>query len=982
MNINLVGNDRDDYKVMKENNNLYKVAVVATMSSGKSTFINSLLGKEILASRNTACTTKIIEIFNKENYGDFKAEVFSNGNKKNISINDSFYIDEFNNNKIENINIIGEFYKIKNIDKNLVLIDTPGVNNSLDSTHMQCTYNFLNKFDEGMIIYIINATQFGINDDFEFLSYVSNIIKSNKNLKLIILVNKIDEIDTEKESIDELLKSVQEYILNIGIKNTRVIPISTLSALLFRRVISGNGHLLTRKELKSFYRSYEFWTNQNNRERKLSVFTNKECKNKKVFFNDEEFNSIDLERAIENTGITLVESLISEALKSSYESGDYEKNLKPQIRERLRNSCDNKVDESEIKHKKVKETYKNVKNQEFDINVLATMNSGKSTLINSMIGLEILPSANEACTATITRIKSSDNNGIFVTCKDKNGKIIYKKSEADLEKIKKYNEDEDVTYIDIECKMDDISSKTMNLVLVDTPGPNNPRNINHREITKSVINDKNKSVVLYVMNATQLSISDDKELLTSISDAMKRGGKQARDRFIFVINKCDELDSEKGEPLDKIIHVVREYLSEFEIYEPNIFPVTAQLAKVIRMNQKEKNLTRSEKKKLNEYDDYIEYEDLHFDKFASLSLSCRRSLEERIKKAKEEGDDYQLALIHSGVPAVEEAIKEYLNKYAYPIKIEQAIEGFMSIIREKEMMTNLDETLVKSKDEQQRLKEQINSVKEKLRKGNKVKEIKKKINSFNKIDEEIFDEVEKEIINKMVYLSKSHHDKNSIEKYIAEREINRFKKEIEKIVEESYVKLERAINISVIEEGEKLLVEYEDYLGDLKDELNVGGFTFEKVSIVKDIKINNIDDLINKNSKTEDVYETKIIKAKKSFWNPFSWFKEDEIVEEKVGEETYVNVGNVVSVSMGEIKLGITKNINSAREEAKKEVRKLMNHFKKELDKLDELIKEIVEDIESKTKTEEIIKQRVEENKKAKIWLEDIINQLNNIMQI
>jgi hypothetical protein len=43
----------------------------------------------------------------------------------------------------------------------------------------------------------------------------------------------------------------------------------------------------------------------------------------------------------------------------------------------------------------------------FDVYVVATMSSGKSTLINAMLGTSLLPAANEATTATIARIADS-----------------------------------------------------------------------------------------------------------------------------------------------------------------------------------------------------------------------------------------------------------------------------------------------------------------------------------------------------------------------------------------------------------------------------------------------------------------------------------------------------------------------------------------------------------------------------------------------
>ena len=43
----------------------------------------------------------------------------------------------------------------------------------------------------------------------------------------------------------------------------------------------------------------------------------------------------------------------------------------------------------------------------------------------------------------------------------------------------------------------------------------------------------------YILNATIAGIDDDYNLL-SYAESMRVGGKQSRDRFIFVVNKLDD----------------------------------------------------------------------------------------------------------------------------------------------------------------------------------------------------------------------------------------------------------------------------------------------------------------------------------------------------------------------------------------------------------------------------------------------------------
>ena len=59
--------------------------------------------------------------------------------------------------------------------------------------------------------------------------------------------------------------------------------------------------------------------------------------------------------------------------------------------------------------KDIFDAYEEVKNGIFEVSVIATMSSGKSTLINSLLHTELLPSENKACTATIARILDNDS---------------------------------------------------------------------------------------------------------------------------------------------------------------------------------------------------------------------------------------------------------------------------------------------------------------------------------------------------------------------------------------------------------------------------------------------------------------------------------------------------------------------------------------------------------------------------------------------
>ena len=62
------------------------------------------------------------------------------------------------------------------------------------------------------------------------------------------------------------------------------------------------------------------------------------------------------------------------------------------------------------------------------------------------------------------------------------------------------------------------------MVLADTPGPNNARNKNHEKLTYEMLEDSDKSLVLYVLNGEALGINDNENFLIMFVNACKREG--------------------------------------------------------------------------------------------------------------------------------------------------------------------------------------------------------------------------------------------------------------------------------------------------------------------------------------------------------------------------------------------------------------------------------------------------------------------------
>ena len=336
----------------------------------------------------------------------------------------------------------------------------------------------------------------------------------------------------------------------------------------------------------------------------------------------------------------------------------------------------------ELRSEELQRSYQQERKNDFDMAVVATMSSGKSTLINALLGRDLLPAANDATTAKITRIHDCDNKeGFTVECSTRQGEILYKSRPVTPDLLDEYNKDDKVFYVDLDGDIPGISGSMLRLNILDTPGPNNSATQEHRDVTNTVLHDKeSQPIILYVMDSTKPEDESDAALLKDIAETMKRGGKQTQERFVFVMNKADMIDEAEDGKIGDVLRRRQAYLQRCGIEATQIIPVSANAAKLLRMQQNGQPLTKKQQ-------GFLVYalSDMHLDEAALLSPACRAELNRKKEEARQAGDEDMLALISTGIIGLELTINEYLEKYAYPYKVSRIIETFSKKLNEEEM---------------------------------------------------------------------------------------------------------------------------------------------------------------------------------------------------------------------------------------------------------------------------------------------------------
>lgn len=263
----LLTKEREYVKIVEQNlrfrnTDAFQILVTATMSAGKSTFVNSLIGKNISLSQNMTCTSKIHSVIGKTMEDGF---TYVYDHHLELMAGEKELFDNNIQNTTDYIGV-GTYYNGMLRGTRMIIYDSPGINCSGEEEHKKITNEMIRKKNYDLMIYLINATQIGTNDDLEHLQYVKKYIG---DIPIIFVINKIDAFDTEEEDFKTVVQHVIQYIKSdLGFKEPIVCPVSARAGYLARisqyenlsKIENGelNGYIdkFSQMNVKEYYKQY------------------------------------------------------------------------------------------------------------------------------------------------------------------------------------------------------------------------------------------------------------------------------------------------------------------------------------------------------------------------------------------------------------------------------------------------------------------------------------------------------------------------------------------------------------------------------------------------------------------------------------------------------------------------------------------------------------------------------------------------------
>lgn len=265
----------------------------------------------------------------------------------------------------------------------------------------------------------------------------------------------------------------------------------------------------------------------------------------------------------------------------------------------------------------------------FEVLVMATMSTGKSTLLNAMLGIDLLPSCNEACTSIVYRFEDQDKMSQF-RCRAVVGESITDWQPATSEVLSEWNSSGLCSNVEVEGDMPFIKNLGAKLVLYDTPGPNNSRDERHAQILRKMMNNQEYGLIIFMLSSTNVCTTDERNLLDELHSIFKKT-RRIKKQIIFVLNKVDEIEDGNSECLHDLVSNVKKYLKDAGFSSPIVIPTMAHAAKLLRLAAKGERLTRHQSLELITQLDMINEEPFRLLKNTQIDVEIYKEIEKGIK---------------------------------------------------------------------------------------------------------------------------------------------------------------------------------------------------------------------------------------------------------------------------------------------------------------------------------------------------------------
>jgi GTPase Era involved in 16S rRNA processing len=304
-----------------------------------------------------------------------------------------------------------------------------------------------------------------------------------------------------------------------------------------------------------------------------------------------------------------------------------------------------------------------LKQQKYQVAVIAAMKAGKSTFLNSIIGVDVLASETAACTICRTDVLHIPADKVPRLLEYRAGErkpvVIAEGNEGEIQqkflirtrKIRETGNPDNTIRFEIEHPIEAISglSSLAGFTLVDTPGPNEweSAQFNTVALKQTALEAlRTCNAILFILNYASYKDNAVSELFKDVVENRKEILEADKGKIYFILNKIDQ-KTERDREIDEVIQDLKRELSNFGFPDPIIYPASSRQGLLAKLIQQGK-ATESQIK--------------DFKKFFSAKYSTEDEEGNQIIPAP--WKIAPLALRDSGIPTIQETVIETITKNA------------------------------------------------------------------------------------------------------------------------------------------------------------------------------------------------------------------------------------------------------------------------------------------------------------------------------
>lgn len=210
--------DRELVKKLEEDR--FHLVVVGEFNHGKSTFVNALLGENVLPVGVTPTTAAIHHLKYAER--PEATVVYQSGKRESIPFEDTRKFAVGGGQSADEIDYLEVGYPAKLLEERILLVDTPGVND-LSLQRADITYSYIPRSDA--VLFLLDAGQILKESERQFLN--DKLLKASRD-KIVFVITKWDILNDDEKT--EALAYARTQLANL-IKDPVVFPISAETAL-------------------------------------------------------------------------------------------------------------------------------------------------------------------------------------------------------------------------------------------------------------------------------------------------------------------------------------------------------------------------------------------------------------------------------------------------------------------------------------------------------------------------------------------------------------------------------------------------------------------------------------------------------------------------------------------------------------------------------------------------------------------------------